>query len=97
MESKIEFINAVMMGKFKMMDKRESWIRQLTVDRYKRFNELTKIKSTKIIDNEADDTNKEYNYLLSMPIWNFCQEKVVELEYALEQTRKMVTYYEKTK
>ena len=52
-----------MMGKFKMMDKRESWIRQLTVDRYKRFNELTKIKSTKIIDNEADDTKKKRSLL----------------------------------
>ena len=43
LEAKIKFINAVMMGKYKMMNTKESWVRQLAIDKYKRFNELTQI------------------------------------------------------
>lgn len=42
-ESKISFINAVMMGKYKMMNTKESWVRQLAIDKYKRYNELVKV------------------------------------------------------
>lgn len=37
-----------MMGKFKMMDSKESWLRQLAAEKYKKFSELTKVESTKI-------------------------------------------------
>lgn len=63
-----------MNGKFKMMTSKDSWSRQLFGNGYKKFHEFTKIKSTKITEIlETDDTNKDYNYLLSIPIWNFCK------------------------
>lgn len=48
LESKIGFINAVMMGKFTMMDTKESWIRQLIAEKYKKYEEFTKVESTKV-------------------------------------------------
>ena len=32
--------------------------------------------------------------MLTLPIWNFCQEKIVELEVALDEAKKMVAYYQ---
>lgn len=48
LDAKIQFINAVMMGKFKMMDRKDSWIRQLAADKYKKFSQFTRVMSTKI-------------------------------------------------
>ena len=59
LESKISFINAVMIGKFKMMEKKESWVRQLAAENYKKYHEITKIKSTKVSDNDADESSQK--------------------------------------
>lgn len=85
-----------MMGKFKMMETKESWIKQLVSEKYKRFNNFTKVESTKQID-ENEDSNKDYNYLLSMPIWSFCHEKVVEIEANLIANKKLLETYENMK
>jgi hypothetical protein len=37
------FINAVMVGKFRMMDTKDSWLRQLAQEKYKKFSEFTKV------------------------------------------------------
>ena len=44
----MNFVNDVMQGTFKMMSSKDSWSRQLFSNNYKKFNEFTKIKSTKI-------------------------------------------------
>jgi DNA topoisomerase-2 len=77
--SKVNFIKEVINGQFKLMDKKESWIKGLIKNKFKSFSDLPKTKSTKRTEysNEDDEINsKDYNYLLSLPIWNFCQEKV---------------------
>ena len=45
--SKVNFIKEVINGQFKLMDKKESWIKGLIKNKFKSFSELPKTKSTK--------------------------------------------------
>ena len=82
--------------------KKSDILRELAAKGYKMMKDITKIKSTKLAqealspqenpeestesDQEADIEAKEYNYLLSLPIWSLTYEKVEELKK--EYTKK---------
>ena len=81
-------------GTFSLIQSKQEWIHKLKTKHYERYQELNKIESTKNKEEEDNDKNKDYNYLLNMPIWSFCQEKIKDMDTAKHELDTLIHYYQ---
>ena len=102
LENKKRFIEEVVTKKLVIMNvKKKELIAELVKRGYKKLSEMTKIKSTKKVqdteirdpeeqEQEADDIErdvaaKEFDYLLRMPLWNLTYERVEAIRKEYEE------------
>ena len=73
--------------------KKKDMIQMLANKKFKPIEDITKLKSTRKNNteedyNEVDQVSfKSYDYLLSMPFWNFSDEKINELKQQQKQLK----------
>ena len=97
LENKKRFVEEVVKRQINIMNvKRKDLVAELAKHGYKKMSEMTKIKSTKKLQDteikdpeeqqeeadeiEKDSSAKEYDYLLRMPLWNLTYEKVESIK-----------------
>ena len=88
LQNKLRFITEILNDTLKLKHSRkEDILNELQRKGYKSYKALTKVQSTKLEvlkeeehNAEEDETLKDYNYLLSMPIWSLSYEKVENLK-----------------
>lgn len=58
---------------------------------FKGIGSMNQIKSTKIAkESNSDNLEKQYDYLLSMPMWNFSEEKITEMRKSIKSLEKSI-------
>lgn len=78
LDNKVRFVEAVIRGSMIVSNrKKDELLAQLRKEGYKAFPKVAKVVATEEAE-EADDAAAagDYDYLLSMPIWNLTMEKV---------------------
>jgi len=78
--NQIKFIRQMLSGEFQLVQSKEEWVKRLREGRYTKFQELNRIESTKNREEDENEKNRDYQYLLSMPILSFCQENIRQME-----------------
>jgi DNA topoisomerase II len=92
--NQVRFIQEIIDGRFKMIQSKQQWIVKLREGKYARFQDLNKVESTKNKEEDENDKNSDYNYLLNMPIWSFCQEKINDMTSVQKELSTIVDYYQ---
>ena len=75
------------------MQSKEEWISKLKKGNYARYQQINKIESTKNKEDDQNQKNSDFNYLLHLPIWNFCKEKIEELSGVQRELSTIIDHY----
>lgn len=87
------FIQQVMEGSFQLTQSKQDWVFKLAHGGYQRYQQLNKVESTKNREEDENERNSDFNYLLTMPIWSFCQEKVHEMTSVQSELTTVILHY----
>lgn len=75
------------------MQSKEEWISKLKKGNYARYQQINKIESTKYKEDDKNQKNSDFNYILHLPIWNFCKEKIEELTENQRELNTIIEHY----
>ncbi|CAD8099307.1 unnamed protein product [Paramecium primaurelia] len=96
-QSKSKFIEGMIDNSIQLRGlKKNEMCKKLQSLGFKGISKMEKIKSTRNLKEiDTDNLEKQYDYLLSMPMWNFSEEKIIAFKQQIKQLQDQINQLNK--